>query len=111
LFNDDAFNSLIPFNNCQWGVPKIHLVSVLASREGLTKIIEAYPDVDVTVGTIDEELKEGLVLPGLGDSGDRLFGTYQLDDDESLLHPSKRTKAEGADIPAGKRQRSESIAE
>lgn len=99
-------------------------MSVLASREGLTKILKAYPDVCVTVGTIDEELKEGLVLPGLGDSGDRLFGTYQLDDDESLLHPSKRKQSESldnipsaaapaGDIPttAGKRQRSESIAE
>jgi len=78
----------------KWGVPKVHLVCVIASREGLTKVTEAHPDVHITVGMVDDELKEGTVLPGLGDSGDRLFGTYQLDDDEAMLHPSKRKRSE-----------------
>eukprot|EP00525_Craspedostauros_australis_P009578 CAMPEP_0198134092 /NCGR_PEP_ID=MMETSP1442-20131203/59903_1 /TAXON_ID= /ORGANISM="Craspedostauros australis, Strain CCMP3328" /LENGTH=351 /DNA_ID=CAMNT_0043795231 /DNA_START=316 /DNA_END=1371 /DNA_ORIENTATION=- len=80
--------------NTQWGVPKIHLVSVLGSSEGLATIEEQHPDVQITVGTVDSILtKDGIVLPGLGDAGDRLFGCVDPDDhDESLLHPSKRSR-------------------
>jgi len=47
----------------------------------------------MTCGTIDKELSsDGLLVPGLGDAGDRLFGTPPIDDDEALLHPSKRRK-------------------
>uniref|UniRef100_A0A7R9WS49 uracil phosphoribosyltransferase n=1 Tax=Craspedostauros australis TaxID=1486917 RepID=A0A7R9WS49_9STRA len=78
----------------KWGVPKIHLVSVLGSSEGLATIEEQHPDVQITVGTVDSILtKDGIVLPGLGDAGDRLFGCVDPDDhDESLLHPSKRSR-------------------
>lgn len=79
----------------QWGVPKIHVVTVIASREGLRKITETHPDVDVTVGVVDEVVNErGEVLPGLGDSGDRQFGTALMDDDEYLMHPSKRKRSD-----------------
>ena len=72
---------------------KIHVISVIASKEGVEAIAKDHPDVHVTVGTIDEELtSEGLVLPGIGDAGDRLFGTPLIVDDEALLHPSKRRK-------------------
>jgi len=65
--------------------------------------LEAHPDISVTVGTVDADVNDdGVVLPGLGDAGDRLFGTYEharySDDedgdgeDESLLHPSKRKR-------------------
>mmetsp|Transcript_2562 Transcript_2562/g.5336 ORF Transcript_2562/g.5336 Transcript_2562/m.5336 type:complete len:264 (+) Transcript_2562:254-1045(+) len=80
----------------KWGVPKIHLVAVLASRKGLEQIVAAHPDVTITVGTIDEELREedGVVLPGMGDAGDRLFGTVDTSVyDEALLHPSKRKRS------------------
>ena len=77
----------------QWGVPKIHVLSVIASRDGLMKLAEEQPDICITVGTIDDKLDEhGQVLPGLGDAGDRLFGTDAIDDEEALLHPSKRRK-------------------
>lgn len=77
----------------KWGVPKIHVVSVIASKEGLATISKAHPDVQITVGVIDEELtKTGEVLPGIGDAGDRLFGTPLIEDDEALLHISKRRK-------------------
>lgn len=60
----------------KWGVPKIHVVCVLASKEGLTKIQSAHPDVHVTVGMIDEMVTaKGAIFPGLGDCGDRLFST------------------------------------
>lgn len=49
--------------------------------------------MQITVGTIDKDVNdEGVLLPGIGDAGDRLFGTPMIDDDEELLHPSKRRK-------------------
>jgi uracil phosphoribosyltransferase len=77
----------------KWGVGKIHVIAVIGSESGIKTIATTHPDVQVTVGTIDTELTdEGVVLPGLGDAGDRLFGTSMIDDDEALLHPSKRRK-------------------
>jgi uracil phosphoribosyltransferase len=77
----------------KWGAPTIHVVCVIASRPGLKELTELHPHIHVTVGTVDETLTEdGLVLPGLGDAGDRLYKTH-LDDDEDLLHPSKRSRS------------------
>jgi len=76
-------------------VPEIHVVAVLASKSGVEKLVEAHPDVRFTIGTIDERISEyGVVIPGLGDSGDRLFGTVvpSIDEDESLMHPSRRKR-------------------
>ena len=76
-------------------MPNIHIISVLGSRQGIRRLSEAHPDVHITVGMVDETLTEGgLVLPGLGDSGDRLFGTHMVDDDDDLLHPSKRKRGD-----------------
>jgi uracil phosphoribosyltransferase len=69
----------------------------LASKQGLARIAEKHPDISVTVGMVDEILTaEGIVLPGLGDAGTRLFGTDPIrdDDDEALLHPSKRKRSD-----------------
>lgn len=78
----------------QWGVAKIHLLTVIASREGLKTLIESHPDLQITVGTIDDKLSDkGKVLPGLGDSGDRQFQTAMIDDEEALLHVSKRKRS------------------
>jgi len=64
----------------QWGVPKIHIVTVIASKPGLEALVQAHPDVHVTVGMIDGGLtKDGMVIPGMGDVGDRLFGTGNCD--------------------------------
>lgn len=89
-----AFNCIL--NTClQWGVPKIHVISVVGSLDGLQKMTDTHPDVKITVGVIDEELNEhGEVLPGLGDTGNRLFHTPHIDDDEYLLHPSKRKRSD-----------------
>lgn len=77
----------------KWGVEKIHVISVIASKDGLKQFLKTHPDVYVSVGTVDDELTEdGAVLPGLGDAGDRLFGTPLIDDEEQLLHPSKRRR-------------------
>lgn len=51
------------------------VVGVLAAPEGITRIKEAHPDVEMFVAAIDRELNDhGYILPGLGDAGDRAFG-------------------------------------
>lgn len=79
----------------KWGVEKIHVIAVIASEEGVTSIAKTHPDVLITVGTVDKELTtDGIVLPGIGDAGDRLFGTPLIEnDEEELMHPSKRRKS------------------
>lgn len=58
------------------GCTKIKLMSVIAAPEGVKKVAETHPDVPVFVSTLDRQLNEnGYILPGLGDAGDRLFGT------------------------------------
>ena len=47
-----------------------------ADPQGLKALHEAHPDVDIYVGALDEKLNEnGYIVPGLGDAGDRIFGT------------------------------------
>jgi len=58
------------------GVKNIKFMSVIGAPEGVAKVAEAHPDVHIFVSTIDRCLNEhGYILPGLGDAGDRLFGT------------------------------------
>lgn len=82
----------------KWGVANIHIICVVASHAGLKEVIDLHPDIHITVGHIDETLTpDGAVLPGLGDAGDRLFCTPHADDDEDLLHPSKRKRSPSVD--------------
>ncbi|KAL9178957.1 hypothetical protein ACHAXT_011930 [Thalassiosira profunda] len=77
----------------KWGAPQIHVLSVIASKKGLSELLRYHPDVRITIGAIDEKLNaDGNLIPGLGDAGDRLFGTPFVDDDEELVHPSKRKR-------------------
>jgi uracil phosphoribosyltransferase len=49
---------------------------IIAAPEGLEALKKAHPDVDIYVGALDECLNEvGYIMPGLGDAGDRIFGT------------------------------------
>lgn len=58
------------------GCKKIHMMCILAAPEGVKAIQEAHPDVDLYIGALDEKLNEhGYIVPGLGDAGDRIFGT------------------------------------
>ena len=58
------------------GCTKIKLMSIIAAPEGVKKVAEAHPDVEIYVSTLDRCLNEhGYILPGLGDAGDRIFGT------------------------------------
>lgn len=58
------------------GCRKIHFVCILAVPEGVAALREVHPDVDIYIGEMDEKLDENAyILPGLGDAGDRLYGT------------------------------------
>lgn len=60
----------------QNNVGSIRFVSLIAAPEGIAAMQAAHPDVDIYVAHIDEKLNEhGYIVPGLGDAGDRLFGT------------------------------------
>ena len=49
---------------------------LLAAPEGIERLQKEYPDVDIYCGALDEKLNEkGYIVPGLGDAGDRIFGT------------------------------------
>lgn len=59
-----------------YGCKNIRLMNVLAAPEGIKAVREAHPDVDIYVASVDECLNEhGYIVPGLGDAGDRIFGT------------------------------------
>ena len=58
------------------GCKNIHFMCIIAAPEGIKAMEEAHPDVDIYVGALDEKLNEhGYIVPGLGDAGDRIFGT------------------------------------
>lgn len=58
------------------GVKHIRFMCIIAAPEGVKKMQEAHPDVDIYIGGLDERLNEhGYIVPGLGDAGDRIFGT------------------------------------
>jgi uracil phosphoribosyltransferase len=60
----------------QRGCKQIRLMCLIAAPEGIRAVQEAHPDVDIHVAAVDERLNEhGYIVPGLGDAGDRLFGT------------------------------------
>ena len=59
-----------------YGVQNIKLLSILAVPESISAIQEEHPDVDIFCAAVDERLNEkGYIIPGMGDAGDRLFGT------------------------------------
>ena len=58
------------------GAKRIKLMCIIASPEGVEVVTKAHPDVEVFCGIVDERLNEnGYIVPGLGDAGDRLYGT------------------------------------
>lgn len=60
----------------KWGAQRIKFVGILAAPEGVSVLQAAHPDVPIHLAHIDEKLNEqGYILPGLGDAGDRQFGT------------------------------------
>ena len=60
----------------QRGAKRIKLVCIIAAPQGIEAVRKTHPDVDIFCGAVDERLNEnGYIVPGLGDAGDRLFGT------------------------------------
>jgi uracil phosphoribosyltransferase len=60
----------------RWGVKKIKYVGLIAAPEGIKAMQAAHPDIDIYVAAIDDHLNErAYIVPGLGDAGDRQFGT------------------------------------
>jgi uracil phosphoribosyltransferase len=58
------------------GAKNIKFLGIIAAPEGVAKLREVHPDVDIYVAALDEKLNEnGYIVPGLGDAGDRIFGT------------------------------------
>ena len=58
------------------GCKEIRLMNIIAAPAGVEAVAEAHPDVKVFIANLDRQLNEhGYILPGLGDAGDRLFGT------------------------------------
>lgn len=58
------------------GCKNIKFMCIIAAPEGVEKMKKAHPDVDMFIGALDERLDEnGYIIPGLGDAGDRIFGT------------------------------------
>ena len=68
----DAINALK-----KRGIPRLSYVCILAAPYGLLRLSQTHPDIDIYVAALDESLNEqGYILPGLGDAGDRQFGTF-----------------------------------
>ena len=58
------------------GANNIKVMCIVAAKTGIEKVHEAHPDVDIYVASVDEKLNDhGYIVPGLGDAGDRLYGT------------------------------------
>jgi uracil phosphoribosyltransferase len=76
-----------------WGAARIKQVSLIAAPEGVATLSAAHPDVDIHVAAVDRELNQrGYIVPGLGDAGDRQFGTFAGPSSEPG-HPSDETAA------------------
>jgi len=60
----------------RWGTRRIKFLGVVAAAEGVRRLTTAHPDVPLYLAVVDEQLNDaGYIVPGLGDAGDRLFGT------------------------------------
>lgn len=60
----------------QWGAVRIKLINLIAAPEGVRAVASAHPDVAIHTAALDRQLNEkGYIIPGLGDAGDRQFGT------------------------------------
>jgi uracil phosphoribosyltransferase len=59
-----------------WGAGRVKFVGLIAAPEGVERLRSAHPDVDIHLAAIDQQLNDiGYIVPGLGDAGDRQFGT------------------------------------
>ena len=78
----------------RWGCKKIIVISAIGAKSGVDRVLEEHPDVSIYIGAVDEKLSDsGMIIPGIGDAGDRQFGTPNDDVPNFLpvdtLSPSK----------------------
>jgi uracil phosphoribosyltransferase len=60
----------------RWGATKIKLINLIVAPEGVDLVTKSHPDVEIYCAAVDRQLNEhGYIMPGLGDAGDRQFGT------------------------------------
>ena len=60
----------------RWGATRIKLINLIVAPEGVDAVTAAHPDVEIYCASVDRQLNDqGYILPGLGDAGDRQFGT------------------------------------
>ena len=65
----------------EWGVPRIKLLSIIASSDGIAEVTARDPDTQIYITAIDSELNDQkFIVPGLGDAGDRIFNTFKAHD-------------------------------
>lgn len=63
----------------KWGVGEVHFLGILAAPEGVERVTQEFPDVPLHICCLDEKLnKQGYIVPGLGDAGDRAFNAAAL---------------------------------
>jgi uracil phosphoribosyltransferase len=75
-----------------WGAARVKQVSLIAAPEGIATLAAAHPDVDIHVAAVDARLNErGYIVPGLGDAGDRQFGTFAGPSSEPGHDPTDET--------------------
>ena len=80
-----------------WGASKIVVVAVIAAKEGIEKLLALHPNLEIFIGALDDTLTaDGMIFPGIGDAGDRLFGTPSevRDTDNGHDDSSKKKKIE-----------------
>ena len=87
----------------KWGVPNIHVITVIASKKGLQTLNQKYNnDISITVGEVDDELTENeQVLPGIGDTSNRLYRMPLNEDgveDYSIMDSTSKRKRSITDI-------------
>lgn len=77
----------------RWGAKKIVVVAVIAAKEGIEKLLALHPNLEVYIAALDDGLSaDGMILPGIGDAGDRLFGTPSENVDDVHDDSSKKQK-------------------
>lgn len=91
----------------KWGVPSIHVISVIGSRPGIDTLLAAHPDIHVTLACVDPYLKDGKIVPGLGDVGDRLFGITTLADENTATEEEENAEADERLVCPSKRKMSD----
>ena len=76
LATGGSASAAITFIKKRYGCTRIRLLNLIAAPEGIARVQEDHPDVDIYVAAVDEKLNDhGYIVPGLGDAGDRIFGT------------------------------------